>query len=50
MLFLSVDVEFLRSWDFLWKVLVATSVSCIPLLILKYIRRKFAPPNYTKLT
>lgn len=44
------DVEFLRSWDFLWKVLVATSVSCIPLLILKYIRRKFAPPNYTKLT
>jgi phospholipid-translocating ATPase len=44
------DVNFLLSWDFLWKVLVATSISCIPLLILKYIRRRFAPPSYTKLT
>lgn len=44
------DVDFLLSWDFVWKVLVATSVSCIPLFILKYIRRKFAPPSYSKLT
>ena len=45
-----VDVDFLLSTDFIWKVLVATSVSCIPLFILKYIRRKFAPPSYSKLT
>ena len=44
------DAEFLKSRDFVWKVLVVTSVSCIPLFILKYIRRRFAPPSYSKLT
>ncbi|ESN91643.1 hypothetical protein HELRODRAFT_96328 [Helobdella robusta] len=44
------DVDFLLSWNFLWKVLVTTSVSCIPLFILKYLRRRFAPPSYTKLS
>ncbi|CAG2238567.1 E7.6.2.1 [Mytilus edulis] len=44
------DSHFLKSWDFIWKVLVITSVSCIPLYILKFIRKKFSPPVYAKLT
>jgi len=44
------DVGFLLSPDFVWKVLVATSISCIPLFILKYLRWRFAPPSYSKLT
>ena len=44
------DPDFLSSWGFIWKVLVITSVSCIPLYILKYLRKKFSPPSYSKLT
>jgi len=44
------DLTFLASVDFLWKVVVITSVSCIPLYVLKYLRRKFSPPSYSKLT
>ncbi|KAJ8302841.1 hypothetical protein KUTeg_019237 [Tegillarca granosa] len=44
------DASFLVAWDFIWKVLVITSVSCIPLYILKYLRKKFSPPVYSKLT
>lgn len=44
------DSAFLQTWDFYWKVLVITSVSCIPLYILKYLRKKFSPPVYSKLT
>ena len=44
------DPDFLWSWGFVWKVLVVTSISCIPLYILKYVRRKFSPPSYSKLT
>jgi len=44
------DVGFLLSLDFVWKVLVATSISCIPLFILKYLRWRFAPPSYSKLS
>ncbi|XP_048762604.1 probable phospholipid-transporting ATPase IIB [Ostrea edulis] len=44
------DGTFLRTWDFIWKVVAITSVSCIPLYILKYLRKKFSPPVYSKLT
>ncbi|XP_060077984.1 probable phospholipid-transporting ATPase IIB [Ylistrum balloti] len=44
------DANFLTTWNFVWKVLVITSVSCIPLYILKYLRKKFSPPVYSKLT
>ena len=44
------DAAFLQTWDFVWRVLVITSVSCIPLYILKYLQRKFSPPSYSKLT
>jgi len=44
------DQKFLISSEFLWKVVVITLVSCLPLYILKYLRRKYAPPSYSKLT
>uniref|UniRef100_A0AAG5DB84 Phospholipid-transporting ATPase n=1 Tax=Anopheles atroparvus TaxID=41427 RepID=A0AAG5DB84_ANOAO len=44
------DWEFIWSWDFLWKVLVITLVSCLPLYILKFLRKKFSPPSYSKLS
>lgn len=44
------DGTFLRTFDFIWKVVAITSVSCIPLYILKYLRKKFSPPVYAKLT
>ncbi|KAG5336793.1 ATP9B ATPase, partial [Acromyrmex heyeri] len=44
------DAEFIKTTDFLWKVLVITLVSCMPLYILKFLRKKFSPPSYTKLS
>uniref|UniRef100_S4R9I2 P-type ATPase C-terminal domain-containing protein n=1 Tax=Petromyzon marinus TaxID=7757 RepID=S4R9I2_PETMA len=44
------DTTFITTLTFLWKVTVITLVSCLPLYILKYIRRKFSPPSYSKLT
>lgn len=44
------DSEFTKSWNFWWKVSVITLVSCLPLYILKFLRTKFSPPSYTKLT
>ncbi|XP_059148847.1 probable phospholipid-transporting ATPase IIB isoform X3 [Physella acuta] len=44
------DSQFLQTWGFVWKVLVITSISCIPLYVLKYLRKKFSPPVYSKLT
>ena len=49
-LFFFSDQKFLVSTEFLWKVVVITLVSCLPLYILKYLRRKYAPPSYSKLT
>uniref|UniRef100_A0A8C7QIP9 Phospholipid-transporting ATPase n=1 Tax=Oncorhynchus mykiss TaxID=8022 RepID=A0A8C7QIP9_ONCMY len=45
-----IDVYFIATMSFLWKVTVITLVSCLPLYILKYLRRRFSPPNYSKLT
>ncbi|XP_033225307.1 probable phospholipid-transporting ATPase IIA isoform X2 [Belonocnema kinseyi] len=44
------DAEFIRTEDFIWKVCVITLVSCLPLYILKFLRKKFSPPSYTKLS
>lgn len=44
------DERFLLSLEFVWKVAVITLVSCLPLYILKFLRRKYAPPSYSKLT
>uniref|UniRef100_A0A671U3R4 Phospholipid-transporting ATPase n=1 Tax=Sparus aurata TaxID=8175 RepID=A0A671U3R4_SPAAU len=45
-----IDVYFITTVSFLWKVTAITLVSCLPLYILKYLRRRFSPPNYSKLT
>ncbi|XP_053705126.1 probable phospholipid-transporting ATPase IIA isoform X1 [Synchiropus splendidus] len=45
-----IDVNFITTPSFLWKVTVITLVSCLPLYILKYLRRRFSPPSYSKLT
>ncbi|CAI9565213.1 unnamed protein product [Staurois parvus] len=44
------DVYFITTLSFLWKVTAITLVSCLPLYVLKYLRRKFSPPSYSKLT
>ncbi|KAK2110167.1 hypothetical protein P7K49_009913 [Saguinus oedipus] len=44
------DVYFIATLSFLWKVSVITLVSCLPLYVLKYLRRRFSPPSYSKLT
>ncbi|XP_018567558.1 probable phospholipid-transporting ATPase IIB isoform X1 [Anoplophora glabripennis] len=44
------DAEFIRTKDFFWKVLVITLISCLPLYILKFLRKKFSPPSYSKLS
>ncbi|KAJ4934133.1 hypothetical protein JOQ06_006938 [Pogonophryne albipinna] len=45
-----IDIYFITTVSFLWKVTVITLVSCLPLYILKYLRTRFSPPNYSKLT
>jgi phospholipid-translocating ATPase len=44
------DAAFIQTTDFLWKVVLITLVSCLPLYILKILRKKFSPPSYTKLS
>ncbi|XP_072561479.1 probable phospholipid-transporting ATPase IIB isoform X2 [Paramormyrops kingsleyae] len=44
------DLAFITTTAFLWKVFVITVISCLPLYIVKYLKRKFSPPSYSKLT
>jgi len=44
------DRDFISSWDFIWKTAAITVVSCLPIYIMKMLRRKFSPPTYSKLT
>ncbi|KAM9384366.1 putative phospholipid-transporting ATPase IIB isoform 2-T2 [Pholidichthys leucotaenia] len=44
------DLSFITTWPFVWKVSVITLVSCLPLYIIKYLKRKFSPPSYSKLS
>jgi phospholipid-translocating ATPase len=45
-----VDLDFILTWKFLWRVAVMTAISSLPLYIAKRVRRFLAPPAYTKLT
>lgn len=47
---LPTDVAFITTVTFLWKVSAITVVSCLPLYVLKYLKRKLSPPSYSKLT
>ncbi|CAF3011590.1 unnamed protein product, partial [Rotaria sp. Silwood2] len=44
------DGAFLQSLSFIWRVVVITLISCLPLYILKFIQIKFKPPIHEKLT
>uniref|UniRef100_A0A8C5CGW2 Phospholipid-transporting ATPase n=1 Tax=Gadus morhua TaxID=8049 RepID=A0A8C5CGW2_GADMO len=44
------DLPFITTWVFVWKVLAITLLSCLPLYIIKYLKRKFSPPSYSKLS
>ncbi|KAJ2726062.1 putative aminophospholipid-translocase [Coemansia sp. Benny D115] len=44
------DVSFIVSGAFVWKTVVITAVSSVPLYIIKLLRRIYAPPSYAKLT
>ncbi|OON23972.1 phospholipid-translocating P-type ATPase, flippase, partial [Opisthorchis viverrini] len=43
------DPNFLRTFGFFWRVLAITGISCIPIIILKFIHYKFRPSIYSKL-
>ncbi len=49
-LFSILDSEFIQTTDFIWKTVVITAVSCVPLYVLKFIRKRFSPPSYQKLS
>ncbi|XP_034823898.1 probable phospholipid-transporting ATPase IIB [Maniola hyperantus] len=40
------DADFIRHWDFWWKVTVITLVSCLPLYIVKFMHRKWSNRQY----
>ncbi|CAO0801356.1 unnamed protein product [Mucor circinelloides] len=44
------DMTFILTGRFVWKVAVITAVSSCPLYFVKMIKRRIAPPSYTKLT
>ncbi|XP_053212313.1 probable phospholipid-transporting ATPase IIA [Panonychus citri] len=44
------DETFIQTRAFLWKVILLTVASCLPLYILKFLQRKIAPPSHCKLT
>ncbi|XP_036086063.1 probable phospholipid-transporting ATPase IIB isoform X3 [Rousettus aegyptiacus] len=43
------DVAFITSAAFAWKVSAVTLLSCLPLYVVKYLKRKLSPPSYSKL-
>ncbi|KAK7601028.1 hypothetical protein V9T40_008469 [Parthenolecanium corni] len=44
------DANFLQTQEFVWKTTLITLVSCFPLYVLKFLRKKFSPPSYSKLS
>ncbi|XP_076991298.1 putative phospholipid-transporting ATPase IIB isoform X3 [Tamandua tetradactyla] len=44
------DVAFVPTVAFLWKVSAITVLSCLPLYVLKCVTRRLAPPSYSKLS
>ena len=44
------DPIFIKTAEFVWKTVVITAVSCVPLYILKFLRKKFSPSSYQKLS
>ncbi|KAI8868340.1 phospholipid-translocating P-type ATPase [Ramicandelaber brevisporus] len=43
------DLSFILQISFVWKVIAITAISSLPLFIVKFLRRKFAPPIHVRL-
>ncbi|KAI3649549.1 hypothetical protein MP228_005181 [Amoeboaphelidium protococcarum] len=43
------DLQFILTWRFVWKTAVIISISCIPLYVIRVLRRYYSPPIYQKL-
>lgn len=43
------DLSFIVTFEFIFKVLFITLVSCAPMYLIKYLRHRFAPPSHSKL-
>jgi len=44
------DPEFIKSTAFIWKTLAITMFSCLPLYIIKFLRKRLSPESYQKLS
>jgi len=44
------DPEFIKSYAFIWKTLAITMFSCLPLYIIKFLRKRLSPESYQKLS
>jgi len=44
------DPEFIKSSAFIWKTLAITMFSCLPLYIIKFLRKRLSPESYQKLS
>ncbi|GES79650.1 aminophospholipid-transporting P-type ATPase [Rhizophagus clarus] len=44
------DLAFILTETFVWKVVVITAISSLPLYIVKFLRRRYSPPSYLKLS
>ena len=44
------DAEFLKTGDFMWKTATITAISCVPLYVWKFLRKRFSPTSYQKLS
>jgi phospholipid-translocating ATPase len=42
------DRQFVLSWVFITKTTAITLISCAPLYVIKFLRRRFSPPSYAK--
>jgi phospholipid-translocating ATPase len=42
------DTAYVMTVSFLWRTLAITAVSCVPLYVVKCLRRRIAPPAYAK--
>jgi phospholipid-translocating ATPase len=42
------DRGFVLSWVFISKTVIITFISCTPLYVVKFLRRRFSPPSYAK--
>jgi len=46
---IKIDLSFIFSIDFVWKVAAITVVSCLPLYIIKKLKRCISPPKYLRI-